>query len=244
MDRWSPETPTYDGVVKVRVRLFGALAERAASADGVLELSNGATAGHVVQTIRVRHPETAGLLAQVSLAVNLEVVAADHPLVDDDEVALLPPVAGGQVRVYVGIREGSPSVEEALKAVATPEAGGTVAFLGTVRDHSEEMRRVERLEYSAYREMAEKILREVAEEATRRWPLSGVAVLHGVGVLSIGDHTVVVACSSAHRGEAFEACRFVIDEVKRRAPIWKKEVGPGGERWVGLEGEPPATEVP
>jgi len=106
------------------------------------------------------------------------------------------------------------------------------------------MGRVERLEYSAYREMAEKVLSDVAGEAARRWPLLGVAVLHGVGDLSIGDHTVVVACSSAHRGEAFEACRFVIDEVKRRVPIWKKEVGPDGERWVGLEGEPPGTEGP
>jgi molybdopterin synthase catalytic subunit len=117
-------------------------------------------------------------------------------------------------------------------------------FLGTVRDHSEEMDRVERLEYSAYREMAEKVLREVAEEAARRWPLGGVAILHAVGDLAIGDPTVVVACSSSHRGEAFEACRFVIDEVKRTAPIWKKEVGPGGERWVGLEAVPPGADAP
>jgi molybdopterin synthase catalytic subunit len=127
-------------------------------------------------------------------------------------------------------------VEEALSAVKAPGAGGTVVFLGTVRDRSDDLGPVERLEYSAYEELAEKVLREVAEEAARRWPLAGVAVLHGVGDLSIGDHTVVVACSSAHRGEAFEACRFAIDEVKRRVPVWKKEVGPSGERWVGLEG--------
>jgi molybdopterin synthase catalytic subunit len=229
--------------VKVRVRLFGALAEHAGAGEEVLDLDDGATAGNVVEAVRNRHPETAGLLSQVSVAVNMEVVGASHPLAEDDEVALLPPVAGGDVRVTVGIREGSPSVDEALKAVAAPDAGGTVVFLGTVRDHSDDMGRVERLEYSAYREMAEKVLSDVAGEAARRWPLLGVAVLHGVGDLSIGDHTVVVACSSAHRGEAFEACRFVIDEVKRRVPIWKKEVGPDGERWVGLEGEPPGTEI-
>jgi molybdopterin synthase catalytic subunit len=229
--------------VKVRVRLFGALAERAGSAEAVLDLGDGATSGHVVETVRDRYPDTAALLGQASLAVNLEVVSADHPLADDDEVALLPPVAGGDARVTVGIREGAPSVDEALKAVAAPDAGGTVVFLGTVRNHSDDMGRVERLEYSAYREMAEKVLSDVAGEAVGRWPLMGVAVLHGVGDLSIGDHTVVVACSSAHRGEAFEACRFVIDEVKRRVPIWKKEVGPDGERWVGLEGEPPGTEI-
>ncbi|MGH2683469.1 MAG: molybdenum cofactor biosynthesis protein [Actinomycetota bacterium] len=225
------------------MRLFGALAERAGAGETVLDLGDGATAGRVVEAIGDRHPETAGLLAQVSLAVNLEVVTANEPLADNDEVALLPPVAGGEARIHVGIREGSPSVDEALKAVAAPEAGGTVVFLGTVRDHSDDMGRVERLEYSAYREMAEKILSDVAGEAAARWPLIGVAVFHGVGDLSIGDHTVVVACSAEHRGEAFEACRFVIDEVKGRVPIWKKEVGPGGERWVGLEGEAPGTEA-
>jgi MoaE-MoaD fusion protein len=225
------------------VRLFGVLAERA-GAEEMLDVGDGATAGHVVEAIRDRHPDTAALLSQVSVAVNLEVVAADHPLEEDDEVALLPPVAGGEARITVGIREGSPSVDEALKAVAAPDVGGTVVFLGTVRDHSDGLGRVEQLEYSAYREMAEKVLRLVAEEAVRRWPVAGVAILHGVGELSIGDHTVVVACSSAHRGEAFEACRFVIDEVKRRVPIWKKEVGPSGERWVGLEGEAPGPEGP
>jgi molybdopterin converting factor subunit 1 len=229
--------------VKIRVRLFGALAERAGAAEEVFDLEDGATAGHAVEAIRDRHPETAALLGQMSVAVNLDAVTRDHVLTEDDEVALLPPVAGGDARITVGIREGSPSVDEAIKAVAAPQAGGTVAFLGSVRDHSDEAGPVERLEYSAYREMAEKILREVAEEAAQRWPLSGVAVLHGVGDLSIGDHTVVVACSSAHRAEAFEACRFVIDEVKGRAPIWKKEVGPDRERWVGLEGEAPGTEV-
>jgi molybdopterin converting factor subunit 1 len=222
--------------VKVRVRLFGALAERAGAQEEVLHLDDGTTAGDVVELMRDRHPGTAPLLGQVSLAVNLEVVSADNPLADDDEVALLPPVAGGDARITVGIREGSLSLDEALEAVAGPDAGGTVVFLGTVRDHSDQMDRVERLEYSAYREMAEKVLREVAEEAAGRWPLSGVAVFHAVGDLSIGDPTVVVACSSGHRGEAFEACRFLIDEVKRQAPIWKKEVGPDGERWVGLEG--------
>jgi molybdopterin synthase catalytic subunit len=230
--------------VKVRVRLFGALAERAGSAEDVLDLDAGSTAAQVIEAVRDRHPEAAGLLGQVSVAVNLETVGREHELEDDDEVALLPPVAGGSARITVGIREGSPSVDEALKAVTAPDAGGTVVFLGTVRDHSDDMDRVDRLEYSAYREMAEKVLREVAEEATGRWPLMGVAVLHGVGDLSIGDHTVVVACSASHRGEAFEASRFVIDEVKRRVPIWKKEVGPGGERWVGLEGELPGTEAP
>ena len=84
--------------------------------------------------------------------------------------------------------------------------------------------------------MAEEVLRQIAEEAAAKWPLQGVAIEHGVGDLRVGDVTVVVACSAPHRDDAFEACRYAIDEVKRRAPIWKKESGPGGGRWIGLEG--------
>jgi molybdopterin synthase catalytic subunit len=82
--------------------------------------------------------------------------------------------------------------------------------------------------------MAERVLLQVAEEAAAKWPLTGVAILHGFGVLAVGDPTVVVACSAPHRGEAFEAARYCIDEVKIRVPVWKKERGPWGERWVGL----------
>lgn len=79
------------------------------------------------------------------------------------------------------------------------------------------------------------MLRDVADEAIAKWPLAGIAILHAVGTLEVGDPTVAVACSAPHRAEAFEACRFAIDEIKRRVPIWKKEIGPDGERWVGLE---------
>jgi molybdopterin synthase catalytic subunit len=85
--------------------------------------------------------------------------------------------------------------------------------------------------------MAERVLRRIAEEAAERWPLAGVAILHAVGDLVVGDVTVVVACSAPHRAEALEACRHVIDEVKARVPIWKKEFGPDGGRWVGLHSE-------
>jgi molybdopterin synthase catalytic subunit len=149
----------------------------------------------------------------------------------DDEIALLPPVAGGQARITVALVE-HPSVEEALAAVASTEAGGSVAFVGSVRSDGGA---VERLAYSAYGEMAEKVMSDIAQEAATKWPLEGVAILHALGDLDVGDRTVVVACSAPHRGEAFEACRYAIDEVKRRVPIWKKESGPGGERWVGLE---------
>jgi molybdopterin converting factor subunit 1 len=217
--------------MRVRVRLFGGLAERAGSPEDLIELPHAATAGDVVRAIEERYPAVAEILSRAQVAVNLEVVPAERRLRPEDEVAVLPPVAGGALRLLVGLRDG-PSVEEALEAVNDADAGGTVVFVGSVRG---EGGAVDRLEYSAYARMADRVLHDVAEEAATKWGLLGVAILHGVGDLEVGDRTVVVACAAPHRGEAFEACRYAIDEIKRRAPIWKKESGPGGEKWVGLE---------
>lgn len=225
--------------MKVRIRMFGGLAERG-RAEEVLELPENSSTADLMALLYARYPDIGRLSGQIRTAVNKEIASDDQILSDDDEVALLPPVAGG-ANILTGLREGGISIQEALDAVASPDAGGTVIFAGTVRNHAEEWGEVDRLEYSAYREMAEAVLQQVAEEAAQKWPLSGVAILHGLGDLKIGDHTVVVACSSAHRGEAFEAARYGIDEVKVRCPVWKKE-GRGGEhRWVGLEeAAPPA----
>jgi molybdopterin synthase catalytic subunit/molybdopterin converting factor small subunit len=217
--------------VRVRVRLFGALAERAGGDEALLDVGDDATAADVLEAVRALHPQAAGMIPRLKVAVNLEVVPGQHRIGPGDEVALLPPVAGGQARILTGFRD-QLSIEEAMDAVADPDAGGIVAFVGTVRA---EEGRVTRLRYSAYREMAERLLRDVAEEAAAKWPLHGAVILHGMGDLGVGERTVVVACSAGHRGDAFDACRYAIDEVKRRAPVWKQEVGPGGERWVGLE---------
>jgi molybdopterin converting factor subunit 1 len=216
--------------VKLTVKLFGARVERVGREREAVDLPDGATAGDVVRTVAARHPGAAGILERISVAVNLEVVPPEHRVSPGDEVALLPPVAGGQARILVGFRP-RPTMEEAVQAVRTPETGGTAVFVGSVRA---EGGRVERLAYSAYEEMGERVLHEIAEETSAKWPLEGVAVLHGVGELEAGATTVVVACSAPHRGEALDACRYVIDEVKRRVPVWKKESGPEGERWIGL----------
>jgi MoaE-MoaD fusion protein len=216
--------------MKVRVRVFGALAEALGVDEETLNLPHEATAGGVIETMRTRAPASGPVLDRCSVAVNLETVGPDHELREGDEVAILPPVAGGGAAITVGLAH-RPSVEEGLAAVSSPEAGGTVAFVGTVRA---EGGAVERLEYSAYAEMAEGVLRAIAEEAADRWSLIGISIVHGVGDLAVGEATFVVACSAPHRGEAFDACRHVVDEVKRRVPVWKKEVGPDRERWVGL----------
>jgi molybdopterin synthase catalytic subunit len=128
------------------------------------------------------------------------------------------------------------SLDEAWAAVRRPECGAVAIFLGTVRDHHEG-RRVERLSYTAFAEMAEKEFARIAREARGRWPVAEVYVAHRVGRLEVGEASVLVAVSAAHRAEAFEACRFVIEELKKTAPIWKEEFyAGGGKAWVAADG--------
>lgn len=119
-----------------------------------------------------------------------------------------------------------------IAAVAAAESGATALFLGTVRDHSTGKAGVTHLEYEAYGGVVERVIGEIVAEARERWPLCGVAVAHRTGSLAVGEVSVAVAASSAHRSDAFAAARHVIDELKRRAPIWKKEHWPGGAEWV------------
>jgi molybdopterin synthase catalytic subunit len=116
--------------------------------------------------------------------------------------------------------------------VGRSDAGAVVVFLGTVRDHSPGKKGVTHLEYEAYREQVESKIGEIVAEAGRRWPVRAVIVEHRVGRVEVGESSVGVAVSSAHRAEAFEAARYLIDELKQRAPIWKKEHWPGGADWV------------
>jgi molybdopterin synthase catalytic subunit len=128
-------------------------------------------------------------------------------------------------------------VAEASAWVVRPDCGATVTFTGTARDHAPGRPGVHRLEYEAYEGPAEARLGELVAEIRRRWPTLGrLALLHRTGTLEIGEAAVVVAASSPHRGEAFEAARFAIDELKRSVPIWKREAWDGGESW-GLEAQ-------
>ncbi len=209
--------------------MFGSLAQATGRREDAVDLPDGATGAELLRAVGERYPGSVQVLERVSLAVNLEVVPSDRTLQPTDEIALLPPVSGG-CTITVGLRR-APSADEALAAVASRGAGGTAVFLGTVRNHSD-AGDVEQLDYEAYDEMATAVMADIATEAVLKWGLAGVAILHGVGPMRVGDPTMVVACSAAHRDEAFDACRFVVDEVKRLVPVWKKESGSWGERWV------------
>lgn len=128
--------------------------------------------------------------------------------------------------------DGEPIDPQALLGeVARDAAGATVLFLGTVRDHSEGKEGVTHLDYEVYAGKVEPEIAGIVGEACRKWPLQAVAVRHREGRVELGEASVAVAVSSAHRSDAFEAARYLIDELKQRAPIWKKEFWPGGEEW-------------
>src|SRR5512140_2841078 len=119
-------------------------------------------------------------------------------------------------------------------AVADPTAGAIVTFIGTTRDHNDG-RRVTLLEYEAYPEMAVAELRKIGETAQQQWPITRIAIVNRIGVVPIGDASVVIAVSSGHRRAAFDACHFAIDRLKEVVPIWKKEHFEGGEVWIGSQ---------
>ena len=133
--------------------------------------------------------------------------------------------------MHIAVKDTPLDVDAVRRRVAHPGAGAEVVFTGVVRDHSPGHEGVTHLEYEAFLERVEDVLRTVATEALERWGLTGIAIEHRVGRCDVGEPTVVVAASAAHRGEAFEAARYGIDELKARAPIWKKEYWPGGEEW-------------
>lgn len=132
------------------------------------------------------------------------------------------------------IRETPLSVNDALSRVRRPAAGGEAVFVGVVRDHSDG-RVVTRLEYSAYTAMALREMEKIAAEIEAEIPDARVSAMHRVGSLAVGDAAVVCAASAPHRAEAFAACRLLIDRIKERVPVWKREYGPDGVAWVGWE---------
>lgn len=223
----------------IEVRLFGGLAERAGGARTRVDLPDDATVADLRPALAARHPALAPLLARVNVAVDLEVARDDTPLAGAREVAVLPPVAGGAadgLRVVTGLHRPPLPVEDTIAAVTTPDVGATAVFLGTVRDHAADVDDVVRLDYSAYEAMAEKLLDDLAAAIAGDHPeVRGIALLHSVGELEVGAHTILIVCTAPHRREAFVACEDALERVKAQLPVWKREVSAdGAHRWVGL----------
>ena len=236
--------------MRLEVRTFGGLAERAGLATLVVELPDGADVALLRHVVAAEHPALATLMPRVAVSVDLELADDTTPLSTGQEVALLPPVAGGAhdgpdaTRTVTGLVRGPLDVDGALARIGAPDVGAVVAFLGTVRDHGDDgLEGVVLLEYSAYEPMAERELATIADEVRAAHPeVRGLALLHALGPLPVGAHTILIAASSPHRADAFAACSGALEAVKERVPVFKREVtADGAHRWVGL---PAPTEDP
>ena len=206
--------------MRVRVRLFAGLRERAGWSERAVE---AASVADVWPQLGLGE-EPAGLL----YAVNQEYADRATALRDGDEVAVIPPVSGGAFRLV----DGPLDLGSVVAEVENERAGAVATFQGTVRRQSRG-RTVIALEYEAYAGMAEKVMAEIADGVTRRYELCEVAIAHRTGRCDIGEVSVAIAVSAPHRQDALSACREVIDELKERVPLWKKELYEGGEEWIG-----------
>jgi molybdopterin synthase catalytic subunit len=222
-------------VVRVRVLYFAVFRERVGKDDEVLELADGARVRDAVDALAALYAPIAQLRGRFRVAVDRTFVGDDHALADGAELALIPPVAGGadDGDCHVVLTAEPLSLDRCIAAVRGDGMGGIVTFIGMVRAHSRG-RAIARLEYEAYAPMAtaemQRLIREIEAEIVG----ARIAVEHRVGTLAIADVAVAIAAAAPHRAEAFAACRAMIDRLKERVPIWKKEVGVDGEEWVGL----------
>jgi molybdopterin synthase catalytic subunit len=217
--------------MRISVLYFAVFRERIGREGEPLELAGGATVGDAVVALAALHPSVAALRGKFRVAVNHEMVDATHALADGDELALIPPVAGGEGHVVLS--EQPLSLDRCLAAVRGPGMGGIVTFTGMVRATSRG-HAIDHLEYEAYGAMAVKTMQALVAEIEGEIAGVRIAVEHRTGRLEIGDVAVVIAAAAPHRAEAFAACRAMIDRLKDRVPIWKKEVGRDGAEWVGL----------
>ncbi len=206
--------------MQITVRLFAQLRERAGTGELSIEVPDGARVQDAIEAL--------GDLADgfpVVMAVNREYADGEAVLSAGDELALIPPVSGGEPRPWARVTSERLSADDLIARVRHPRAGAVVTFHGVTRE-------VERLEYEAYAEMAEPRIQAILREAIERHGLCAAAAEHRVGTVPLSEPSVLVAVSAPHRGEAFGAAREVIDRIKAEAPIWKKEIAGGEERWV------------
>ena len=230
--------------MRVHVFFFGQLKEITGVSEEDAELSEGARVEDLFERYGRRFPKLAEFRPSIAASVNQEYAGWRAPLATGDEVAFLPPVSGGQQAaiaddIFLLVREPI-QPRELVESLKAPEDGAVVVFDGFVRNNFKG-RRTLYLEYEAYEPMAYAKMREIGAQIREKFKIHRLAIVHRLGRLEIGDTSVLIAASSAHRSAAFDACRYAIDTLKRAVPIWKKEYFAGGAVWA--EGEIPSQQA-
>jgi molybdopterin synthase catalytic subunit/molybdopterin converting factor small subunit len=213
----------------VHVRCFALLRELSADRTQ-LSLADGATIENAWAELARRHPALVPHRPFVRAARNGAYAAWEEPLTEQDEIAFLPPVSGGGGVTHTAISEGPIDESAVASGLAGDAHGAVVSFVGRARNRADDGREVLELEYEAYGPMAEPVLEEIAAEAADRWDAS-VGIVHRIGRVPIGEASVVIVTAAAHRDAAYQASRYVIEAIKERLPIWKRERFTDGSEW-------------
>ena len=224
--------------MRVQVLFFGMLKELAGLGSDSLTLPDSATLGDVIRHYEGRIPRLKEMAGSIAMSVNREYAGPECKLKAGDEIGLLPPVSGGVL--HAAIVRSPIDTEAVLRGIKQSSDGAAVVFEGVARDNTRG-RRTLYLDYEAYEEMALKQLEGLAERALAQFQVRDVALVHRLGRLDIGETSVLIVVASAHRATAFEACRWLIDTLKRTVPIWKKEYFEDGAVWA--DGEPFPAEI-
>jgi MoaE-MoaD fusion protein len=233
--------------MQVRILFFGVLKDLTGRASDLLNLPEHATLGDVVMHYEDINPRLNELAVSIAMSINQEFAAPDSLLKDGDEIAFLPPVSGGVSDSKSDADRRSSIVREKIDTQAVlaklkqPADGAAVIFEGVVRDNTRG-RPTLYLNYEAYEEMALKQMDGLIAQALQQFPIRAVVIVHRLGRLEIGETSVLIAVASAHRAAAFDACRWLIDTLKRTVPIWKKEHFEDGAVWA--DGEPFPAGIP
>jgi len=229
-----------------KIQLFAGLAHRFEQSSLTLEMtSNELTVTELKQYLTSQYPEQERILKSCYVAANQSYCRDEQSIAYNDELALLPPVSGGQSESKQGtsddpatalskfvITEQPINVEEVMNQVITPACGATLLFVGTTREFTEGLRTV-LLEYEAYIPMAIKTMQQIGDEISERWTSADVAITHRIGQVGLAEISVVIAVATARRADCYEASRYAIERLKQIVPIWKKEIWEDGSEWKG-----------
>ena len=208
--------------MKITVQFFSFLRQLVGCSELCLDLPEGATVTEALAHLCARFPRLKEAERTTLIAVGVEFADRTAALRDGDVISLMPPLQGGADDELLMTDRPISAAEAAVGAVA-PDTGGVAVFWGVVRD-KEEGQPIRALEYTAYQEMAEHQFHELIAAARKKWPVKRVRVVHRLGTIPVGEASLLVRIEAAHRGEAFAAAQFIIDELKQRVPIWKKAV--------------------
>jgi len=230
--------------MRVRVLFFGMLKDMVGKAVDAIDLPNGSSVRDVLSYYEARTPRLRDSLPSLALAVNQQYAGPDTILKPDDEVALLPPVSGGSADAagrYASIVRELIDAKAVVAGLKRGEDGAALVFEGVVRNQTRG-RKTLYLDYEAYEDMALEQMESLAGQAVQQFKVRDVAIVHRLGRLAIGETSVLIAVASGHRAAAFDACRWLIDTLKRTVPIWKREYFEDGAVWA--DGEPFPKEIP